>query len=201
VTTPARDEWADLAAEWQRTPHDRARLVAELARKVRRHRRRMLAVLACEVLITLLALGASVQLVRAGDSRALVAATWCWLLVTVSWAFALWNRRGTWRPVAEHTRAYLELSFERCRRQLRAVRFVLAMVLVQFPLLALWVAARASAAPGGAHGRRALLANGFLLLLLAGYLGWAIWFRGRTRREIKWLEQACRRLENADVGP
>jgi len=60
-----------------------------------------------------------------------------WLFIVIAWRFTVENMRGVWAPASETTTAYLELSIERCRRQLTSIRFsrALAVLLTAFVVI------------------------------------------------------------------
>lgn len=59
------------------------------------------------------------------------------MLIAV-WAFALWNRRGTWRPLGETTESFLRLARLRCRRKIQAIQFGAGMLIAQLVAVAAW---------------------------------------------------------------
>jgi len=202
VSGPARDVWSALTDVWQRQTAWAAPEFPGgiLGRKVRAHRRLMRWVLAVEVLITVASLAASVALLRwHGGITGTAAAVYTWVLLAVVWSFAVSNRRGTWRPVAETTRAYLDLSALRCRRQLRTVWLVIVLAAVQFGCVTLWLAARVLQTPSLLTPSRALV--GWIVggLMTAIYVGWAVWFRRRTLRERAWLAVVRAEISEAET--
>lgn len=188
MSAPVRDDWEALSDQWRADGADPGLQVELLIQRVRTHRRLMHGVLAVEILITTASLAASLWLLDgpAGPTSRAVAA-YIWVLLAAVWSFALWNRRGTWRPVAETVSAFRGLAMLRCRRQLRTAWFVLGFSAVQFGCVTLWLSVRmvtevpplplAAALAGWIAGA----------VLTAGLLGWAAWLARRSRRELAWL--------------
>ena len=123
----ARDDWQDLSHVWQATGTTQHIDVPALRARIGRGQRRARLVLWLEVVITAVYLAAAVFLVRRMPSL------WSWLvaadvlaMVIAAWTFALWNRRGTWRPTAESTEQYIALLRLHCVRRIQAAWFVWA---------------------------------------------------------------------------
>jgi len=68
---------------------------------------------------------------RSGSVDAVVLAAEAWLFILAMWAGSLWIDRGTWKPLASTTRAFLDLEIRRCRSALTAARFGVVMYFVQ----------------------------------------------------------------------
>ncbi|MBI3448455.1 MAG: hypothetical protein HY049_06000 [Acidobacteria bacterium] len=100
--------------------------------RVRRESRRLVCVTFVEILLTAAMLAFAVLVAR-GESRAAVVAAAVATWVFAGWAlgFSLWNRRGLWRPDAETTRGFVELSIRRCEAELRAVQFGHRLLVVE----------------------------------------------------------------------
>lgn len=184
--TPVND-WAELAAEWQSGLADPPAL-EQLARRERAHRRRLAVVVVLEVLVTAAAMAGSVALVRGrGDVVAWTAAVAAWVTLVAVLAFAVWNRRGTWRPLARTVEGYLAVSELRCRRKIRTARFVAGFVLAGTAALTGWRVLRL----GGfamADGPEAWWRLALPAVVVLAYLAWAVWYARRARRELAWLE-------------
>jgi hypothetical protein len=157
-------EWRELATAWRAVEPDPATTIRGV---VRRQSRRMRMMLAAEIGITIGAFALVAWVVARNPTRATIgwaiAATIHSALV---WAFGITNRRGTWRPMAETTRAYLTLALERARRQRQAARFVLVLLAVETTLIVGW--AIAVGARSGWHW----LSPAAVIL---GGVGWSVW--------------------------
>jgi hypothetical protein len=104
----------------------------------------------------------------------------------VIWAYAVWNRRGQWNPVAVTLRDAVMVRRAHYRRRLAAYRFVvwlaaieaiLLLVLLAWPDINRWPVF-------------------FTLLFLAGAVAWTVFDSGRLRRELGALDEFAREIEN-----
>ncbi|HEX9895130.1 MAG TPA: hypothetical protein VGA78_14460 [Gemmatimonadales bacterium] len=185
----ADPEWAGLAARWQAEVLPPRLSVERLLRREGRRRLLMGLLVAVEALLSLTAVAATVsarrRLPEPNGTLLLIAAL---VYVVLVWGFALWNRRGTWRPLARTTEAFVAVSKLRCRRGLRSVRFVVTVVTTQLLLTAGWLVLRAGGETPVWTARETLalapsLSVGVLFLL------WAVWYRRVMLRRLAWLEQ------------
>ena len=70
-----------------------------------------------------------------------------WILwAAVIWAgtffaagFAVWNKSGTWKALSQSNAAFLDLSRQRCLRELRALRIGRWFLAVQLAIVAAWL--------------------------------------------------------------
>ena len=158
-------ELSDLQAVWSR---DHPPESLEIESQLRRWRRRHRLVQALEGGLLLALVLATVQAFGRGAG---VAEAWlwgnAWLLAVSVAGFALWNRRGLGRAVAESTPEFLRLWRLRCRRGLLTVRFVRLVVLAQ-AIFYLWYW-RSIGLTGGA----AIVASS----LLVAYVIWSVFYR------------------------
>jgi len=189
-------EWERLTAAWSQVreePVDAA-WVAEL---VRRQTRRLMLVVAVEVLVTVGILGSLAWWAVGTGTRAAAAFGAAALAHSVVvWAFTLWNRAGVWRPLGATTRAYLAVAKERCRRERRAARFVLGLLAIEaVPIL--WWVLRDDQAPDREGGVAALLLPGAVVLVA---VVWAIRTEIRARRLADRLAQVDRVLALEGTG-
>lgn len=195
------NEWRDLMADWQTEEPVPASLSDEarqrIRRKVRRYGYRM-------ILLTLFEIaGCAATLAwiwkeSLDEPRAIGAVGFAGtaVLIAVALGFSLWNRRGTWAPASESTLTFVELSLERQRRKLIALRFGLRLLAVELAFLipwSVWTLLSRHAEPW-----RWLFAfgwmGGFSLLLLA----WSAWYEKRTLREAAEWEELRRVLGAAE---
>ncbi|HJR62780.1 MAG TPA: hypothetical protein VJ803_03700 [Gemmatimonadaceae bacterium] len=182
------DLWTTLAADWQATRPRPSIDVAQLAARVHAHRRRMLWLVAAEVVLSIgvVAFGLYALASQRGPLAIFLVAD-SWLLLAIAWAFAIWNRRSTWRPATETVEAYLELSRTRCQRQLRAVWFTIGVIVLQLVAAVLWRVLGGEAMAAGPVVRSwALIAS---TLVVAGYLAWGAWYGRRSRRQLAELDR------------
>jgi hypothetical protein len=121
------------------------------------------------------------------------------VFVAVASAFSIWNTAGVWSPEGESVRDFLEVAVERCRRDLRAVRFGLWFSAVELVLLVAWLA--------WTSGHDVLpeisrLSDGWLVLPVAApvaVVAWLLAWRRRARAELAALDEARRALEDERV--
>ena len=102
------------------------------------------------ILVTILVGGAD-HLARAshGASPRLLLAVETWIFIVVMWAGCLWIARGTWRPLADTTAAFVDISIRRREANLRGATFGACLYVVQlvFIVLALGAASPAGFVP------------------------------------------------------
>lgn len=134
--------------QWQSGPGGatHADAAAALRRSVLRDTRRNWLGLIAPILVTA-GVGAGIVL-RAFRTERLadaVLAVEGLLLIVVVWTGCLWIARGTWRPFADTTAGFVEISIRRCEANLRVaifgaflyviqLLFVLVMMIVSSPL-------------------------------------------------------------------
>lgn len=195
------NEWRDLMADWQsEEPADTVpeplsdEVRQRIRRKVKRYGYRM-------VLITLFELAGSAAMLAwiwkesMDHPRAvgIVGFAGTAVLIAVALVFSLWSRRGIWAPATESTLTFVELSLERQRRKLVALRFCLWFLALELAFLIPWSVWALLAKPS--EPWRWLFAfgwmGGFSILLLA----WWAWYRRKTLRETAEWEELRRVLD------
>ncbi len=115
--------------------------------------------------------------------------------VAVACAFSVWNSAGIWQPASDTVRDFVLVAAERCRRDLRAVRFGLWFAAVETVLLVAWLV--------WTSGRDVLpeisrLSDAWLVLPVAapcGIVAWLLLLRRRARVELAMLEAARRQFD------
>lgn len=181
MTHPISEEWTALAAAWQSAPVAHGLSLETLMRRERRRRVLMTLVVVSEALISLAGLAFAYLAARrmpASGGSILVGGVVVYIAVLT--AFAVWNRRGTWRPLAETTEAFIAISILRCRRGLRTVRFVIGIVLLQLLAMLVWTILE----PFREAGMALIISLG----IGAGFLLWAIWYRRLMLRQLALFE-------------
>lgn len=169
--------------------HDWARSLKD---RVERQSNRIRFGLAAPILVTVLVGGG--VLVRALGTRQsmdIVIAVEAWLFILVTWAGSLLLARGTWRPFAETTAAFVDLSIRRCRANLRAVPFAIGLYVCQLVIVVL-LKSRYSSGLGAvltAPPTIVLGGVGLPALLLGGF-----WYARTQRAEIEHLLELERQL-------
>ncbi len=157
----------------------------DLAALVSRQSRFMRLTLLAEVLVTVLLGGGTIWLAaasRQGDLAVLSGVTWVFL--AVAWAFAIWNRRAAWSPVALTSSAYLEISIRRCRSAIRAVIFGMLLFLVEMLFCLAWIYNRSGSA-SFLYSPRMMATAGATVVFFVGCLV----YRARKKGELARLLQ------------
>ena len=164
--------WDALAAAWQRRD-EHPRVDPQLLRaQVQRETTRMQRWLGIEIAFSVAVVAMTFYiLVRHADPRALLLAIDSWVVLVIVWLFALWGRRGLWKPSAESTEAYIVLGRRRARLKLQTAWLAFGLLVAQL------VVGQATAERSTLHW-----------IVAAAWLVWAFWMRRRAIDE-------CRRLD------
>jgi len=196
------NEWRDLMADWQSEEAmpgeaisvqlpDEAR--QRIRKRVRRYGWRMILVTLFEVLgcaATLAWIGKeSLDQPRAIGTVGFAGTA---VLMALALGFSLWNRRGTWAPATESTLTFVELSLERQRRKLVALRFGPWLLAAELAFLIPWSVWALLSRP--AEPWRWLFAFGWMIGMSALLLVWSAWYKRRTLRETAEWEELRRAL-------
>ncbi len=189
-------------ADWRDEPPGespaRAIDIAAISRRVRRQTVGLAVQLAVSVALTVGGLAVL------GWVAARAANAWDWLLLAgfaalfgLALAFEAGSLRGLWRPAAESTSDFLDLSIRRCRRRLRTLRAGAWLLAGEWLLFLPWIHLRSvekAGQPGGGAGTY-LLGLGLLVALSLACAAASTWLGRRTRRELAALEAMQRGLE------
>jgi hypothetical protein len=170
------EAWRD---EWESQPVE----IPDLAARVKRHSRFMRFMLAAEMLITAIIGGGTIWLAVNNwelDFAVLAGATW--LFFAATWGFAVWNRRGSWSPVARTSSAYLEISIRRCRGAIRAVIFGMALFAAEMLFCLAWIYKRTG-------GPSFLSTSRMMVVVVASvlFLVWSLRYRATKKAELAGL--------------
>lgn len=179
MTSTSDFEWTVLTRAWSQVGSEGA--AEAIRQRVIRQTRLLQVVLIGEIVLTVSIL-AAVAVVVASHRTATALGLGAAALghSALIWAFTIWNRRGTWRPLAESTRAYLQLARERCLRERRSALFVIWLVAVEALALLAWV--WSGDRPG--LGAAPVLQWASPVAAFSGAIGWAIWLDARARTEL-----------------
>lgn len=175
------DDWEDLGQSW-RSVNPPVPAPADIRRRLRRKRARILAVWVMDVVLAAGMLAILVrELLKRPDPGAwiLLAAVGTFLLVAI--AFSVKNRRGLWTPNDDSLGAYVEHGLEHCRRRLRTIRFSWWLYAAEIVFIAGY---------GFAEGfslREWLFTGAFLAVFTIVFAGWTWWFRSRVQGEWDYL--------------
>ena len=132
------NEWTDLVEQWNAVDESTIHFDALRAR-IEAERRRMIRGVAMDTVVSVLFIAVAGYAVLRFPSAwtRLFAVDVAAMLVAV-WAFAVWNRRGTWQPLGETTESFLRLARLRCRRKIQAVRFGAEVMVAQLVAVVAW---------------------------------------------------------------
>lgn len=186
------NELRDWMADWQADPEPAPEIRDAIRQRVQRKSLRMALAAAFETLFAL-AMLAFVTWSALREPTPIHAGAMAVLALLILWAtgVGLWYLRGTWRPSAETTSAFIDLSLLRCQRRLRAVRagwWLLALeVAVMIPWIVLSVKAK-----DAAFGLLAVLTVLVSTVLIVA--------ERRTRRELREWEEMRGSLTYASRG-
>jgi hypothetical protein len=128
------DDEMDL---WRRQWQSQPTIPIDLIRRVERQTVYMRLNWISQIVPGLIGVGTIIAAVVEQTLPWVLLAVGTWLFIIIAWRFTAENLRGVWAPAAETTAAYLELSIERCRRQLASFRFssALTVLLTTFILI------------------------------------------------------------------
>ena len=110
-----------------------------------------------------------------------------WAGTFVSAGFAIWNHSGIWRALSHSNAAFLDLSRERCLRDLRAVRYGHWFLAVQLAIIVSWFSL--DFALHRMPLRAYFFGCGLAIVIAIGYLQWFSHRERRTRGDLAQLEE------------
>jgi hypothetical protein len=196
-------EWSDLMADWQtEEPAAPAPLSEEtrqrIRRKVKRYGHRLVLLtlfewLGCAATLAFIWQESMEQPRTVGTAGFAGTA----VLVALAIAFSLWNRRGIWTPASESTLTFIDLSLERQRRKLVALRFCPWFLALELAFLIPWSVWALLAKP--AEPWRWIFAFGWMIGMSALLLAWCAWYRKKTLRETAEWEKLRRSFHPAEA--
>jgi cation transport ATPase len=184
------DAWR---ADWLAgQPSDTAMLRQNLRRLVDRKRRRMALALAGQFLMAVALLAFSAWFAsRRPTLEWILWAAVIWGGTFFAAGFAVRNKAGTWKALSESNAAFLDLSRQRCLRELSAIRLGRWFLAVQSAIVAAWLSLDYALhrLPRG----RYFFGFAVTILMAVGYLEWFAYRERHSLRELK-------RLGQFDVG-
>jgi hypothetical protein len=166
----------------------------QLRRRVLRETRWLKLSLVFPILVTV-GVGGLVILraLRAPQTVEIVLAVETWIFIAVVWAAALWVARGTWRPLADTTAAFVAVSIHRREANLRGATLGACLYVFQLLFIVVFLG---FVAPGGIG---AVVTSPHVIVV--GWVGvpiglaWLHWFRQRQRAELEHLRELERQLK------
>ena len=130
------------------------------------------------------------------DPAMLVAGAAVWVIVLATTAFEIWNRRDTWRPRNQSTRAFLDLTELQLRRRLRGLAFGWILLLVETAFFVPWIAWVVGEGESGEGLTGSYLAAyGFLAAMVLGFAIGLVWLRRRVERQLAEVRLLREQLE------
>ena len=192
MTREPDDELRDWMADWQADPEPAPEVRDAIRQRVKRKSLRMVLATAFEILFALAMLALVVWSALKESTPINVGAMAC-LALLILWATgcSLWYLRGTWRPSAETTSAFVALSLLRCHRRLRAVRAGWWLLALELAVMIPWIVLSLEAKTA---------AFGLLAVLTALVSAFLIVAERRTRRELREWEEMGGSLDYASSG-
>ena len=155
---------------------------------------------ALEVIVAVAWIVVAVALIRLRPDPALMVLGACIIaFVAVASAFSIWNSAGIWQPAGDSVRDFVLLAAERCRRDLRGVRFGLWFAAVETVLLIGWLAWTSDRDVLPEISR---LSNVWLVLPVAApsaIIVWMLRVKRRAERELAALDAARRQFEDESM--
>ena len=165
----------------------------DLKRRVTRDSRLLKIGLIAPILVTIgIGGGFSTWALTSASPADLVLGAEVWVFILVTWAGSLWLARGTWRPLAETTAAFIDVSIRRCRSNLTAASFGAWLYVCQLLFMVLWKFFSSSI-------EFTVLLTAWPVILL-GWVGLPVffalryWFMRRQRAELARLLELERQL-------
>ncbi len=183
------NELRDWMSDWQGDPEPAPEVRDAIHRRVQRKSLRMALATAFEIVFAL-AMLAFVTWSALREPTPINAGAMAVLALLILWAtgVSLWYLRGTWRPSAETTSAFIDLSLLRCQRRLRAVRAGWWLLALELAVMIPWIVLSLKA-KGAAFGLLAVLTALVSTVLIVT--------ERRTRRELREWEEMRGSLDYA----
>ncbi|HUQ52435.1 MAG TPA: hypothetical protein VM692_09450 [Gammaproteobacteria bacterium] len=179
--------------QWQGAAAPPADAVVQLRQRVLRETRWLKWSLIGPILVTLgVGGGMTLRALRTQQPLDVLFAVETWIFIVVTWIGALWLARGTWRPLADTTAAFVAVSIRRRKANARAAIFALCLYVAQLVFVVLALAAEL---PGGVAR---ILTSSFMVVVgwigIPAGLALIYWFHRRRRAELERLRELERQL-------
>jgi len=183
--------WQTVGITWRTDEHRALPLRERVAQRVHRQSRRLRLILAGEIAFTMVMLVMAFTIIARENEGTLRLSAIVLLYTAATWAFALWNRRGVWRPYGETTAEFIQLLRVRAQRRIRSARFTQVVMGLTVLLFGRYVATAWSVAFDSTLQRTVWVLFG---LYSVGLVAWSIWYERRARREVRELADFQRQL-------
>jgi hypothetical protein len=116
-----------------------------------------------------------------------------WIFIAVCWIGSMWLARGTWRPLADTTAAFVEVSIRRRESYIGGATFGMCLYVLQLVFVAVLLHFATNARAIDVLTSPQMIVIGWIGLpsaLAGGY-----WFRRRQRAELERLLELKRQLQ------
>ena len=124
---------------WQRQWQAVAEVPGDLQQRVRRQVQSARLGLIGSILVTMVfGIGLPAWAVVSQRTDVVVLAVGVWLVIVVAWITSLTLSKGTWKPAAQTTTAFLEFSILSCRRNRQAIAAAAVLYLVLLVFVKTW---------------------------------------------------------------
>jgi hypothetical protein len=185
---PPDEELREWITDWQAGAEPAAEVRDAIRRRVKRQSFKMALYAAGEMVfgLSMLAFVIYSAAVRPAPFH-LAAMGGLALLILWALAYSLWSLRGTWRPSAETTAAFLNLSILRCQRRLGAVRAGWWLLALELAILIPWLFESLGAGP---------LAYGLLAVLTVLVTAFLIGTKRQVLGDLQELEQLQKAMDS-----
>jgi len=171
-----------------------AGVAEDLKRRVTRDSRLLKVGLIAPILVTIgIGGGIILRAIRFASPADVVLAFEVSFFILVTWAGSLWLARGTWRPLAETTAAFIDVSIRRCRSNLRAASFGAWLYVCQLSFVVVWKVSSSSIELSAALTAWPVILLGWIGLPVL--LAWRSWFVRRQRAKLDRLLEIERQLK------
>lgn len=179
------NEWTELVEQWNAVDESAIQFDTLRARIDAERRRMIRGVVADVVVSAVFATIAGYSLLRFPSAWTRLFAVDVAAMLLATWTFAVWNRRGTWRPLGETTESFLRLARLRCRRKIQAVRFGVEVTIVQLVAVVAWRVWGPQQAPFVPTETLAVLP----VVVVVIFTGWLAVSRRRSAQELAELDR------------
>ncbi len=183
--------------QWQADPPasaSRADGAERLRQRVLRETRRAKLGLIAPIWVTVgVGGGMTLMAVRGEHPLHLVLAIETWIFIAVIWAGCLWIARGTWRPLADTTAAFVDISIRRRIANMRGAIFGVCLYVFQLLIMKLIVGRMTSESLASSLTSPHMIMFGWIGLPIVCILLYR--FRRRQRAELERLRELERELQ------